>query len=144
MTKPTPKRLLITGSRMWSNWDVIFHALAAEWVSYPPGSITLVSGNCPPRRDNKNTPGADYICEWYWENWGGPVERYPASWKVNGVVSKAAGFERNTFMTGLPGVYKCLAFQLDGSGGTQHCMDEARDRDVPVNIYRLESLNYGA
>lgn len=130
----TPRRLLITGSRMWDQWDIIYHALAAEWVSFDVKPI-LVSGNCPPRRDENNTPGADYICEWFWENWGGQVERYPAQWRQNGTVNRAAGFERNAYMAGLPDIYKCLAFQLNGSDGTANCMDCASRRCIPINLY---------
>ena len=130
MTAPQ-KRLLITGSRMWDNWDIIYHALAAEWLLLTEKPI-LVSGHYP--------KGADYICEYYWNNWGGPIERYPAVWRVNGTVNKAAGFERNRYMANLPNVYKCLAFQLDGSGGTQNCVNEARKNNIPVNIYEKWSV----
>jgi hypothetical protein len=124
---------------MWADWDIIYHALAAEWLLFVEKPI-LVSGHCPPRKDEKNTPGADYICEYYWNNWGGPIERYPAKWRENGVLNRAAGFERNHYMANLPDVYKCLAFQLDGSGGTQNCVDEARKNNIPVNIYERWSV----
>lgn len=132
MTKP--RRLLITGSRFWNDWDIPHHALAAEWHTYGP-SVILVSGNCPPRDDA--TPGADWICEYLWEQWGGSVERYPAKWRVNGRVDKAAGFKRNALMASLPDVYKCLAFQLNGSSGTQNCMDECAARNIPISSFQI-------
>jgi hypothetical protein len=122
---------------MWVNWDIIYHALSAEWLSFPARSVTLVSGNCPPRRSGE--PGADYICETIWEGWGGPVERHPAEWRVNGVVNYAAGFERNAYMAALPDIYKCLAFQLDGSSGTENCMNCAKQRHIPISLYELRS-----
>ena len=127
---------------MWANWDIIYHALAAEWLLSDPKPV-LVSGNCPPRNDPYKTPGADYICERYWEQWGGAVERYPAKRRENGVVNRGAGFERNRFMASLPGVYKCLAFQLDGSDGTAHCMDCASRQCIPINLYEMWSVTVG-
>lgn len=126
-----PRRLLITGSRMWSDWTVPYYALAAEWALYA-GQLILVSGNCPPRRNGP--PGADYICEQTWESWGGVVHQYPADWNQYG---KAAGFRRNAEMAALPGVYKCLAFQLNGSSGTAHCMEEAQKRGIPVSPFKI-------
>jgi YspA, cpYpsA-related SLOG family len=122
-----PRRLLITGSRSWTNWDIIYYALAAEWAAFGPDTI-LVSGHCP--------QGADSMCEHIWRSWSGLVETHPAQWSTYG---KSAGFRRNTEMAALPGVYKCVAFQLDGSNGTAHCMGEARKLGVPVNLYELRS-----
>lgn len=124
-----PKRLLITGSRMWDDWAVIYYALAAEWTLYG-SEVELVSGNCPPRRNGP--PGADYICEQTWEAWGGLVKRCPARWAAFG---KPAGYRRNAEMAALPGVYKCLAFQLDGSLGTANCIECALSNGIPVSPF---------
>jgi hypothetical protein len=137
MTVPPVRRLLITGSRWWADWTVPHYALAAEWHTYGPYTV-LVSGACPPRDDG--TPGADRICETLWERWGGQVERYPAKWRVGGRIDKTAGFKRNTLMASLDGVYKCLGFQLNGSEGTQHCMDEARERNIPVSPFEMRRI----
>jgi hypothetical protein len=128
------RRLLITGSRWWDNWIIPHYALAAEWM-VTGGQAVLVSGNCPRRPDG--TPGADYICEWLWESWGGTVERHPARWDLYG---KPAGFRRNAEMAALPDVYKCLAFSLNNSGGTRNCMDEAKKRHIPVSLFELGVL----
>lgn len=125
------RRLLITGSRWWNNWAIPQFALSAEWL-VTNGTAVLVSGNCPPRPDG--TPGADYICEWLWESWGGAVERHPARWDLYG---KPAGFRRNAEMAALPDIYKCLAFNLNNSGGTQNCMEEAQKRKIPVSPFKL-------
>jgi hypothetical protein len=122
-------RLLITGSRWWRDWFVPYHALAAEYWQ-TNGQAVLVSGTCPPRRDG--TPGADRICELTWEHFGGQVERYPARWDVYG---NRAGYVRNAEMADLPDIYKCLAFQLNGSKGTQNCMNEAKKRGIPVSLF---------
>lgn len=123
------RRLLITGSRWWADWYIPQAALSAEWATYGPQTV-LVSGACPPRPDG--TPGADYICEQIWDSWGGRVERYPAQWALYG---KPAGFKRNAQMASLDSIYKCLAFQLNGSAGTQNCMDEARARGIPISLF---------
>jgi hypothetical protein len=122
-------RLLITGSRMWTDWNIIGHALAAEWLA-TDGRAILVSGNCPPRPDG--TPGADYICETIWGGWGGTVERYPANWKQH---DNAAGHIRNGEMVLLLDVYKCLAFNLNRSRGTADCMNKARKNNIPVSLF---------
>lgn len=127
------RRLLITGSRFWTDWAIPHHALAAEWYTYGPHTI-LVSGACPPRSDT--VPGADWICEYLWGSWGGQVERYPADWKRH---NKSAGYIRNATMAALPDVYKCLAFSLNGSSGTANCMEEARKRHIPVSPFELWS-----
>ena len=78
------------------------------------------------------------MCEVIWDAFGGRIERYPADWDLYG---KRAGYVRNTFMAELPGIYKCLAFQLDGSDGTQHCMDECHARKIPVSPFIMWSNN---
>jgi hypothetical protein len=122
-------RILITGSRWWNDWAVPYYALAAEW-HLTGGKAILVSGHCPPRADG--TPGADYICEQIWRGFGGMVEEYPADWSAFG---KSAGFRRNCQMAALPGVYKCLAFNLNNSNGTRHCTEQARNNNIPVSPF---------
>lgn len=128
------RRLLITGSRLWTDWGIPHFALAAEWYTHGP-SVVLVSGACPPR--SNAVPGADWICEYLWESWGGTVKRCPAQWRVNGRIDKSAGFRRNAEMAALPDIYKCLAFQLNDSSGTQNCMDECAKRHIPVSLFPL-------
>lgn len=65
------------------------------------------------------------------------MERYPARWDLYG---KPAGYRRNAEMAALPNVYKCLAFQLDGSSGTANCMEEAQKRHIPVSPFILSSV----
>ena len=59
--------------------------------------------------------------------------RFPALWRVNGVYNPRAGFERNVEMLGhKPDLV--IAFQKNESGGTQHTIDEARKRGIPVEV----------
>jgi hypothetical protein len=103
-------RVLITGSRDWSDRACIEEALAPYTVDLP---VVLVSGNCP--------SGADRIAEEIWEGWGLAVERHPADWKRHG---KAAGPIRNQEMVDL-GADVCLAFRKNYSRGTTHCANAA-------------------
>lgn len=98
-------RVLITGSRDWSNAEVIEQALSP----YASPDAVLVSGSCP--------SGADSIAERIWAAWGLPIERHPADWKRYG---KMAGLKRNRQMVD-SGVDVCLAFRRNYSRGTTHC-----------------------
>jgi hypothetical protein len=60
-----------------------------------------------------------------------PVEEYPADWRTHG---RRAGFLRNLEMLDQrPDLV--IAFQRNGSRGTQHTIDEARKRGIPVEVY---------
>jgi len=83
--RPTrPRRVLVTGSRRWTDTATIRDVLSSVWGD---GSAVLVSGACP--------TGADRIAETIWTGWGGRVERHPADWARHG---RAAGFRRNAQM----------------------------------------------
>jgi len=114
------ERVLITGSRRWTDPAVIRSALAQVW---DPDAI-LVSGACP--------RGADALCESCWTAWGGRVERHPADWTRHG---RSAGFRRNAHIVDL-GANVCLAFILDNSPGTSHTAALARQHGIPTRIYR--------
>lgn len=88
-------RILVTGSRDWSDVDAIWAALARLAETNP--LATLVSGACP--------TGADAIAEDWWARFGGTVERHPADWSRG----RKAGPERNAHMVAL-GADICLAF----------------------------------
>ncbi|MPZ64544.1 MAG: DUF2493 domain-containing protein [Pseudonocardiaceae bacterium] len=101
----TVRRVLVTGSRSWTDATAIRGALAQVWGD---GDAVLVSGACP--------RGADRIAEQIWTRWGGRVERHPADWNGQG---RGAGFVRNAAMVEL-GAGVCLAFIRDGSRGASH------------------------
>jgi hypothetical protein len=96
------RRLLITGSRSWTDETTIRRELLAR---YRPGAV-LVSGACP--------KGADAMCERAWRQLGGQVERHPADWQRYG---RRAGMVRNEAMAVL-GADECLAFIRDRSPGS--------------------------
>jgi hypothetical protein len=113
-------RILVTGSRNWTDARVIYDALQELWRQNP--SAVLVSGACP--------TGADNIAEQAWMSFGGKVERHPAIWSVG----KKAGPIRNQYMVDL-GADVCLAFPLPDSRGTRHCMAAADRAGIPVKVY---------
>lgn len=119
MTRPRPRRVLVTGSRTWTDHTVIRAALAAVWQ---PDAV-LVSGACP--------RGADHLCEQCWTKWGGHLERHPADWHRH---RRAAGMIRNRHMVRL-GADLCLAFIRDHSRGATHCADTAEAAGIPTHRY---------
>jgi len=114
------RRILITGSRTWSDHTVIRDALALVWH---PGAV-LVSGAC--------LSGADALCEACWRAWGGQIERHPADWRRYG---RAAGFRRNEQMVSA-GADLCLAFILDASPGASHTAARAEAAGIPTRRYQ--------
>jgi Bifunctional DNA primase/polymerase, N-terminal/YspA, cpYpsA-related SLOG family len=112
------RRVLVTGSRTWTDEAVIAAALAEHC---PPGTI-LVTGACP--------RGADAIAERLWRARGGQVERHPADWSTG----RGAGFARNAAMVAL-GADACLAFIRDDSPGASHTARLAGLAGIPVHRY---------
>ena len=84
-------RILVTGSRNWTNKDAIEKNLFFEALHHPSNDqVTLVSGNCP--------TGADAMAERFARLSGWNVELHPADWNTHG---KKAGFLRNAEMVAL-------------------------------------------
>jgi hypothetical protein len=110
------RRLLVTGSRDWTNERAIYEALEAavdgpDWV--------IVHGAAR---------GADTIADLWAKMTGYEVEPHPADWGRHG---KAAGPIRNQEMVAL-GADLCLAFPVPGSRGTLDCIERARAAHIPV------------
>ena len=108
-----PKRILVTGSRTWTDVGAIAVNLvrALDFVGQADDTI-LVSGACP--------NGADKLAEDFWEKYGGAVERHPAQWRSHGVFNASAGRQRNQQMVDL-GADVCIAFIHNNSPGATHC-----------------------
>ena len=110
-------RVLVCGSRTWRDRDTIGAVLGA----IPRGS-TIVTGGAR---------GADQLAETIAHALGFEVETYLADWQRDG---QGAGFARNLRMLASePDLV--LAFQRDGSRGTQHVIDEARKRGIAVQVW---------
>jgi hypothetical protein len=142
MTEPR-RRLLVTGSQDWDDWEAVRRPLKALWDFDP--DILLVSGGCP--------RGADLMCETFWTEYlGGDIERHPADWYPRGTYDSTAGIRRNEMMVRL-GAWGCLAFGLPCereacrgkapnpgwpfhvTHGTGHCARYAESCGIPVKRF---------
>ncbi|TWP51463.1 DUF2493 domain-containing protein [Lentzea tibetensis] len=96
-------RVLVTGSRDWSDVHRLRRMLAVVRACYP--TAVLVHGGCR---------GADRIAAHIWRGWGLPTEEHQPDWKQHG---KAAGPRRNRHMVQL-GADVCVAFLHPESRGS--------------------------
>jgi hypothetical protein len=102
-------RILITGSRNWTDREAIVSAIAHAVGVVPASEVVVVHGAAP---------GADTLAADYARVAGYRVEAHPAYWDQFG---RAAGHRRNAEMVAL-GADTCLAFALGPSPGTRGCM----------------------
>ena len=122
-------RILVTGSRDWTDRLTIRNALAQAFRDLGEDEFTvLVQGEC-------HLGGADQIAAEVWRCWGFPVEGHPAGIGPDGHV---LGPERNAHMVSL-GADLCLAFPLPSSRGTRNCMWLAREAGIEVRVFPPES-----
>lgn len=117
-------RLLITGSRTWSDVAVIEREFAVV-AEHEGSDVVLVSGGAK---------GADTLCEQVAERYGWVVERHLPDWSVG----KRAGFDRNRLMVDLGADY-CLAFILDDSAGASQCSRIAKEAKIPTKRIKVAS-----
>lgn len=134
-------RIIVTGSRRWTNRTAIREALAKTAQTY--GTITVVHGAAS---------GADrHASEWAqnWIQYGIQERPYPADWKHcapdcppghrltgrHGEYCPTAGTRRNLQMIA-DGAALVLAFPIGRSPGTRHCIRHAEAAGIPVD--RLE------
>jgi hypothetical protein len=113
-------KVLVCGSRDWTDRGEVDAA-----ISGLPGeheAVTVVVGDAN---------GADAIAAEFAAYYGFEIHLHRANWDYYG---KRAGILRNLAM-----LDECpdlvIAFQRNGSRGTQHTIDEARKRDIPVKVH---------
>jgi hypothetical protein len=119
-----PYRVLITGSRDWTDHDVVRDALTTAIYQHIPAVI--VHGACP--------SGADAMASWWVRRYqflGVTEEQHPAQWRAGGRLDRGAGFRRNAEMVAL-GADVCLAFIRTGSRGASHTARLAEEAGIPV------------
>ena len=118
------KRVLVTGSRDWSDESVISSVLKRVFDHY--GRFRLVHGGAI---------GADQIAGRVMRQRDfGPQEVHPAQWGKH--EGKTGGHERNAFMVGL-GADLCLAFILNHSKGASGCAALAEEAGIPTRRIHL-------
>lgn len=122
------KRLLVTGSRTWTDTSLIRKALREATLSLgvPTREITLVHGDAR---------GADRLTAECARRMGMQIEAHPADWRTHG---KSAGFRRNTEMVRL-GADLGLAFASSWASGTGHCARLARRAGTCVVDYGADT-----
>lgn len=122
-------RILITGSRDWTDTETIRRALSEAWHALGrPADAVLVHGAC-------HLGGADRIAADIWRSWGYLEEPHVAEMGPGG---HRLGPKRNAEMVAL-GATICLAFPLPQSRGTRNCMRLAKEAGIPVRVYRTDS-----
>lgn len=135
-------RVLVTGSRDWTNRRAIEDTLtAAGALAIALGQrLVVVHGACPTGADAQ----ADAWAEWHRER-GQPIdiERHPADWRPGGIFDPSAGPSRNARMVQL-GADACFAFigpctsprcrrpDAHPSHGASGCADLAEQAGIPV------------
>lgn len=141
------KRLLITGSRQWTDHETLVTELARARADLGDDTI-LVHGEAR---------GADRMAAWIWRGtWRLPVEAHLVNWygpcraeckpqhrrARSGLsepkVCPAAGMYRNGDMVAL-GADLCLAFILDQSPGATGCARLARKAGITVRTFKAVS-----
>ncbi|MER7517819.1 SLOG family protein [Streptomyces sp. NPDC126499] len=123
-----PYRVLITGSREWTDEAAIHGALADLPTDR---TLVIVHGDC--------FKGADAIAKaWAFNRafLGDDVieEAHPANWRPGGNLDRSAGFRRNAEMVQL-GADLCLAFIRNGSRGATHTADLAEKAGIPTRRF---------
>lgn len=115
-------RILVTGSREWTDRDTVWKVLGgiATGANVPLQELTIVHG--------ANPHGADRIAAQWAQAHGVQQEQHPADWKRYG---RAAGPIRNQEMIN-SGIDICLAFPLPQSTGTRDMIKRAVDAGITV------------
>lgn len=117
-------RILITGSRTWTDKVTIARAIRQAWIDAgKPFRVTVVHGGAR---------GADYIAGVYAKRLNFDVEVHNAQWQSFG---KMAGYLRNREMVNA-GADICLAFIKDESKGATMCAELAEKTGIPTKIWR--------
>lgn len=112
-------KVLVCGSRDWPDYVAIRRRLEQL-----PKGTTIIHGGAP---------GADQDAGIIARSLGFDQHIFPAQWQTYG---KRAGIFRNLQMLDQEPEL-VLAFQKNGSTGTQHTISEARRRRIPVEVREL-------
>lgn len=119
-------RILVTGSREWSDADLLGRSIERA-------NLELNTYRFPVVVVHGDARGADRIAGSYAKRAGWTEEKHPAQWETYG---KRAGYVRNAEMVSL-GADVCLAFILNGSAGATMCANLAERSGIPVRRVEL-------
>ena len=119
-------RILVTGSRHWTDRWVIEDSLFKLTKEYPLNHVLIHGG-----ARGADTIAHELIRKWVENGYSWRIETHPANWNKYG---RAAGPIRNAQMLteGKPDI--CLAFPLPGSRGTGDMIRKANEAGVEVRI----------
>lgn len=124
----TGMRILITGSRGWTDEVAIIDALLTVTDGvYNNDSITVVHGGAAGADTLAGEAAARYLP-------GCTIEVHQPAWQADGRFDRGAGFKRNQKMVDLGADY-CLAFKLNDSRGTAHCISRAAAAGIKVLVF---------
>jgi hypothetical protein len=119
-----PYRVLVTGSRTWTDQDAVYKALADAVRPVPADqNVIIVHGCCQ--------TGADQMAHEWARGYGATIEAHPANWVKHG---RSAGPRRNAEMVNL-GADIVLAFIKDGSRGASHTAALAEKAGITVRRF---------
>jgi len=124
--KKIPYRVLVTGSRSWTDEGLIREMFKIiNGTEYGHREITLIHGTAA---------GADTMAERAAQDLGWKIERHPANWDLYG---KRAGYIRNAEMVkASPDI--CLAFIHNHSKGATMCADLAVKAGIPTKKFEKD------
>lgn len=128
--------VLVCGSRDWGEFYVIQHYLRQlpHVLDVPRERIKVIHGAASKVVDGVEV-SADMLAATVAESMGYLVQAFSADWYPHGVLDRTAGYRRNLQMLD-QGPCLVLAFHRGRSRGTQHTIDQARRRGIPVEVYR--------
>ena len=120
-------RILVTGSRTWTDKVTIANAIRQAWIDADkPYRVTVVHGGAR---------GADYIAGVFAKRMNFDVEVYPIDDETWAKFGATAGYLRNRDMVEL-GADVCLAFIRNESKGATMCAKLAENAGIPVRYFR--------
>lgn len=127
----TPYRVLITGSRDWRNWGLLYlaldHAFGEAVALKRP--FVMINGMC---RKGADFQGLCWRRGMLFHDFPIDLEPHPALWNEYG---KRAGYLRNAEMVN-SGADVCLAFIRNSSPGSTHCATLAFEAKIETIIFR--------
>lgn len=116
-------KIIIAGSRGFTNYKVVEEAVSRLLQRYTPDQIEIVSGGAA---------GADRLGERYAKEKGMALKIMPADWNTYG---KSAGYRRNAEMAKY--ATHAIIFWDGQSSGTKHMIDLATEANLTVRVVNV-------